>query len=441
MVEKLLADASPEKRLFISLLTRDISLADALLDIVDNSINAALEPLAEQLRTASDYQKLLASNRKPKVQISLQISPSKITIIDTASGISHQNAKDHVFKFGRAAGDADKNDRLSVYGLGLKRAMFKCGNLIKIASNHKDGGFDLKLNAKEWARKSELPWQFEITTREPTRENLGTTIAISELYDDVARRLDDGLFVEQLQDRLMRTYSFFIGRVVDIEVNGKKIERENLEIGANHTSQKFVTGKVSCFVTAGIAAASGAGFRDRNAGWFVFCNGRAVLFADKSATTGWSNAGLPIFQPKHRPFLGTVFFVSTDPEALPWTTTKSSINEESVVWQEAKRHMVTVGRAVIGYLDQRYTESGGELEPTDLQGAAGARMSVLSAAVARERSFSQPRKPSPTTTKVQYDAKVQDVKRVAAYLRRPSMTGSEVGRYTFRHFLENEVGE
>jgi hypothetical protein len=44
MVDKILADARPEKRLFISLITRDISLIDACLDLTDNSINAALEP-------------------------------------------------------------------------------------------------------------------------------------------------------------------------------------------------------------------------------------------------------------------------------------------------------------------------------------------------------------------------------------------------------------
>ena len=48
MTNSLTADASPEKRLFISLLTRDISLVAAFLDLIDNSINAALAPLADK---------------------------------------------------------------------------------------------------------------------------------------------------------------------------------------------------------------------------------------------------------------------------------------------------------------------------------------------------------------------------------------------------------
>lgn len=442
MVQKVLADASPEKRLFISLITRDISLAEALLDLIDNSINAALEPLADQLKTADDYQRLLENNRiKPKVQIDLTVGSTKIAINDDAPGISIDTAEHHVFKFGRDTADADESDRLSVYGIGLKRAIFKCGNKIKITSDHKKGGFELKLNVQEWAKIKVEPWKFEITSRPPEKEKCGTQIVITDLHDDVLRRIDDGLFLPQLRDRIARTYSFFIGRVVNIALNGALIEKEVFEIGSNYTSEKFKSGKVSCNITAGIAASTGDVFRDKNSGWFVFCNGRAVLFADKSSMTGWANAGLPIFQPKHRPFLGTVFFVSSDTEALPWTTTKASVNEESAIWQEAKRHMVKTGRVVIGFLDKRYTDEGTEVAPTELHAASGKPVSVFSAAVATARVFSPPKAPVASTTKIQYQAKDADIRKIASYLRKPGMGGSAVGRYTFNHFLKNEVGE
>lgn len=441
MVEKIHANASPEKRLFISLITRDISLIDAFLDIIDNSINAALTPLAQDLLTADDYQRLLANARiKPKVQIDVTVSAAKIMVRDTAPGISSAVAADHVFKFGKAKADAEGTDRLSVYGIGLKRAMFKCGNKISMISDHRNGGFELKLNVHEWAKLKNEPWTFDIEPRASTRTDCGTQITITELNDDVVRRLSDGLFLNQLRERISRTYSFFIGRVVDINVNNVSIDKEPFEIGANYASEKFKSGKVSCNITAGIAATSGENFRDKNAGWFVFCNGRAVLFADKSNVTGWGGAGLPIFQPKHRPFLGTVFFVSSDPEALPWTTTKSSLNEENASWQEAKRHMVTVGRVITGFLDRRYTDEGTEFAPSELQDASGGRVEMLTAAIAATRDFKAPTKPSPATLKIQYNAKVGDVKKIASYLRKPAMGGSAIGRYTFQYFLKNEVG-
>ncbi len=443
MTETIQADARPEKRLFISLITRDISLVDALLDLTDNSINAALEPLAAQLTTADDYQRLLAKKTlQPKVKIDLTVDTSRIIVRDNASGISAATAQTYVFRFGSDDNrETHKSDRLSVYGIGLKRAMFKCGNRIDIISDHHEGGFDLRLNVHQWEALEQERWAFDITPRSPATKDLGTRIVISELRDDVIRRVGDGLFLTQLRDRISRTYSFFIGRVVTITLNGEEVAREPFDIGENYASEKFQREAVSCNITAGIANTPGEVFRDRNAGWFVFCNGRTVLFADKTPLTGWAGGGLPIFQPKHRPFLGTAFFVSPYPEALPWTTTKTSINEDSAVWHEAKGHMVKVGRVITGLLDGRYTDEGTNVAPADLQSVSGRGISVLTAAVSAAREFRPPKAQPPATMKIQYDAKRSDVRKIEAYLRKPGMGGSEVGRYTFSHFLENQVGE
>lgn len=443
MAEKMLADARPEKRLFISLITRDISLADAFLDLIDNSINAALEPLASRLTSADDYQRLLADTKlRPLVKISLTIGTSRVVVQDNASGISAETAAKHVFRFGpEEKQETGTSDRLSVYGIGLKRAIFKCGNRIDIISEHRDGGFDLRLNARQWEALEQERWSFEITPKPPEKINHGTRIIISELHDDVVGRLRDGVFLAHLRERIARTYSYFIGRVVTIILNDQVIEKEVFDIGANFASEKFVRGTVSCNITAGIANTPGEIFRDRNAGWFVFCNGRTVLFADKTTLTGWAGGGLPIFQPKHRPFLGTVFFVSPDPEALPWTTTKGSINEESSVWQEAKGHMVKVGRVITGFLDGRYTDEGTSVASADLQSVSGRSMSVLTAAVSAPKEFRPPKATPPSTMKIQYDARRADVRKIETFLRRPGMGGSEVGRYTFTHFLKNQIGE
>jgi len=443
MTEKLKADASPEKRLFISLITRDIPLVAAFLDLIDNSINAAVEPASHRLLTAEDYLKLFQDEAvKPTVDIFLSVSPEQVEIRDTALGISAKTAAEHVFKFGRASNEAHAEDRLSVYGIGLKRAMFKLGNRIAIHSDHINGGFDLKLNVAEWAKETKQPWTFDITPCQPAKDNAtGTKIIVKELYDDSKRRLSDGIFLGQLKEAIGKTYAFYLSKFVNIYVNNEKIVGVNIEIGSNHASDEFTVGDVSCAITVGIGTPQGGSFRDRSSGWFVFCNGRTVISADKSPLTGWGGAGLPIFQPKHRPFLGTVFFVSTDAEKLPWTTTKAGINEDSAIWQEAKRHMTAVGRVVVNFLDGRYTDEGTEVASADLQDAAGPRVSVMSAAVAQKRLFDPPKRPPPQNMKIQYEVKVADVKRIEEYLGRPGMGGAEVGRHTFNYFLRNEVGE
>lgn len=444
MAEMIPADASPEKRLFIGLLTRDIPMAAAFLDLIDNSINAAVEIFSEKLKTADDYLAVFADDTiKPTINIDLNISQNKVEISDTAKGISAETAQSHVFKFGRPKEERHPEDRLSVYGIGLKRAMFKLGNKIVMRSDHVDGGFDLDLDVAKWERDRSQPWTFQISARDPASPDAcGTSIVITQLYEDVKRRISDGVFEGQLRESIAKTYSYFLAKFVTISVNGKPVEGVNIELGNNHTSEKFPYGDVTCAITAGIGVPQAGAFRDRSSGWFVFCNGRAVVSADKSPLTGWGGAGLPIFQPKHRPFLGTVFFVSEDGEQLPWTTTKSAINEDSGLWQLAKRHMITVGRAVVSFLDGRYTDEGTEIASKELQEASGTeRISVLAAAVAKPQTFRPPPKPAPTTTSIQYQARVEHVKKIATYLKRPAMSGSDVGRYTFQYFLRNEVGE
>jgi len=444
MNKTIAADASPEKRLFISLLTRDITLVAALLDLIDNSINASLEPYSSQLRSADDYLSVFGSEDiKPQVKIWLNIGPDKVEIKDSAGGITAKTAAESVVKFGRGTEDGHERDRLSVYGIGLKRAIFKLGNKIVMRSEHVEGGFDLKLDVAKWASDTAQPWTFNISPRPPANpKDCGTSIIVSELYPDIERRLGDGVFEGQLSDSISRTYAYYMAKFVDIFVNTEAVAGVSIEVGDNHTSENFKFEKVTCAITAGIGVPLAGAYRDKSSGWFVFCNGRAVISADKTALTGWGGSGLPIFQPKHRPFLGTVFFVSEDPEELPWTTTKSGINEDSALWQTAKRHMTTAGRVVVSFLDGRYSDEGTEIASKDLQNVSGeTRVSVLSAAVSQARSFKAPIRPAPTTIRVQYDAQVDEVKKIAKYLRRPSMSGSDVGRHTFQHFLRNEAGE
>jgi hypothetical protein len=446
MNEIIEANASPEKRLFISLLTRDISLADAITDLIDNSTNAAIAPLAPKLNSAAHYIKLLDEDKTGVgVNIELTVSTQKITLKDNASGIPASVARDHVFAFGRPAREKnakDSGDRLSVYGIGLKRAIFKLGNKISMDSDHVDGGFSLRLDVSKWERLHKSPWTFEITKREKSaRDACGTTIEVTELSADVVRRISDGIFMAQLRDRIARTYAFYLSSLVNISVNGDRIDGVDFRFGENHASDEFQMGGVSCNIGAGIGVSMDV-FRGENSGWFVFCNGRTVIHADKTSLTGWEGGGqLPLFQPKHRPFLGIVFFFAQNPEELPWTTTKASVNQESGVWQEAKKRMIVVGREVTSVLDRRYSNDGTEMSSADLKLISGAPLRVLEATSTAHRTFSVSATETSPETKVQYWVKKEDIKKIAGYLRKPRMSAAEVGRYTFDFFIKTKIGE
>jgi len=436
------ANANPEKRFFVSLLTRDISLIDAVIDLTDNSVNAAMKAADNKFATSKDFEKLIPHRTsKPPVRIEVTISEKKISIVDNAEGIDFTSAKEDIFRFGHPEDSVTGRDRFSVYGIGMKRAVFKIGNKIKIISDHNSGGFSLDLDVQNWVNDpAPPPWHFEIAKRPGApKTRCGTEIDVTELKENVQRRISDGRFIGNLVEKLSAVYAYFIGRIISISVNGREVAATNFDVGENNSADSFKFGDVTYSITAGIAQLKGDNFKDANAGWFVFCNGRTVIYADKTKLTGWSTE-LPIFQPKHRPFMGLVFFVSKDPEELPWTTTKGSINEDSLLWQEAKRHMIVLGRTVTSFLDKVYSNNGTTVDREEMSQLSGPATDAFSAATAAKRVFSPPQKRGPREVKIQYNAKEPDIERVRKHLSKPNLSGSEVGRYTFNYFLTNEVG-
>ena len=433
------ANANPEKRLFISLITRDIGLTDAIVDLTDNSVNAAMRPLKNDFSSAEDFHRLFIKKATtPTVTIKVSFDDERVVVTDDASGIDFEDARDEVFRFGHSTDHASGRDRLSVYGIGMKRALFKIGNKVSITSDHARGGFSLDLNVANWAKDQRVPWTFPISKRTPKPMMTGTRIVIENLHDEIRRRVADGRFKEDLIEKLSKVYSFFLGRVIAITVNDTPVSATNFEIGSNYSHEKFKSNGVTCSITAGIAAATGDRFTAEAAGWFVFCNFRTVIYGDKTPLSGWG-ATLPLFQPKHRPFIGLVSFTSADPESLPWTTTKGSVNEDNIAWQEAKLRMVTLAKPVIKFLDSRYSNEGTDVEPTKVARVSGEKSNVFATAVSPRRIFTVSKEQPPKDVKVQYMAKRQELDKVRKHFSRSNMSASEIGRKTFDFFLRNEV--
>ncbi len=87
------AKAVPTKQFFVSMLTRDIKLEDAILDLIDNCLDGALR-LADG--DDVDYE---------KHRIAIQLSSSKFSIEDDCGGIPRDVAINYAFKMGRDPDD------------------------------------------------------------------------------------------------------------------------------------------------------------------------------------------------------------------------------------------------------------------------------------------------------------------------------------------------
>ena len=354
-------NASPAKRFFVDMLIRDIRLEDAILDLVDNAIDSLIRTKGIDIdgivTSMADPQGLYQASGDVAHQIVISVQPKEFRIEDNCGGIEFEDAKEIVFRFGSQV--KRENTSLSVYGIGMKRAVFKIGRLITVESKTLNSGFRVEINVDEFEQSDS--WQFPIEPSDPAtkQEDCGTTITIREVADGVLRHLKNPKFEDSLVESIGQTYSLFLNEFVNVWLNGRKVLPEIINVSrSNEVRPSLRTIDVEGVRVTMITALQGLDgdskkWIGKTAGWYLICNGRVVVFADQTELTGWRRE-LPAFQPKHRGFIGIVLFMSSDPESLPWTTTKRGINSESPVFHEIRAGMMAAARPVLRFLDRQY---------------------------------------------------------------------------------------
>ena len=440
------ADAQPTKRFFLEMITRDISLEDAILDLIDNSIDALMRTRdIEILQITSSLLKPNESVDRQEASVEVTIDEKTVSISDNCGGIDYKSAKEEVFRFGRIS--HRERSSLSVYGIGLKRAIFKIGRKITIQSKTLNCGFKVTINVDEWAKES-TPWSFPIEQLPAarSRKKAGTKIIITELNPEVKMRIRDGKISGVLSKSIGQSYALFLHKFVRICVNDHPIRSQQITVGASEevtpSSFTFEESGVQVAIITGLAERVAGKWNAERAGWYVLCNGRAVVFADKTEMTEWG-LRLPRFVSKYRGFIGIVLFFSQDPEKLPWTTTKRGLNQESAILQIARSKMATQAKPVISFLNNMYpSDDLEEIEEREIaEKVASVDVRSLVSANRRDFSVSPSRRPARSTVTVQFKAKRDDISRAKVAIGQRTMSAGKVGEHAFEYFLKNECSE
>ena len=180
---------------------------------------------------------------------------------------------------------------------------------------------------------------------------------------------------------------------------------------------------------------------DHNAhGWYVFCNGRLVLNAHKTAKTGWGNL-LPQFHSKYNHFVGYVYFRSDDVRLLPWTTTKQDILQESETYQKALVEMQIQARPVLNFLNRLYPgeqEPEGLVERDILEEAEEISIDKIEKEQAAFLYKAESTKKGDKGVNIKYKKPFEEVEKIRKHLGKSRMSSSRVGAYTFEYFLKQE---
>ena len=434
------ADAMPTKEFFVRMITRDISLEDCLLDLIDNCLDGARRQLATKNGSDSiieDYDGFRAD---------LHIGPNEFSIDDNCGGISIANAIDYAFHFGRRPDAPDEGDHaIGLYGIGMKRAMLKIGKNIAIHSSTENEAFVCTIDVEDWLSHDE--WEFDMEDADQVA-GTGTKIRITDINKGIAEEFDDSTFVNSLSRIVSRDYALFLDKGFSISINGNPLEgygyavKESDEFKSYRKS--YEDGNVRVEVIAGMAAAPPSDLEPSDRpetsyyGWFIVCNDRVVLPADKSERTVWGDERFPHWHYQYNGLMGMVLFHARDPNLLPWTTTKRDVDESSPLYRRAVNEMKKATRPSIEYTNRRKAN----LE----ESRAKERMAkTVSFFKVEENPVLKvpvpPEKPKIRMANILYTKPLSEVDKVRKSLGKGNMSYRAVGEKTFDYFVEHEVEE
>lgn len=346
--------AAPTKRFFVEMLVRDIALEDAILDLLDNCIDGVV-------RTAGSAGEAPYENFEARITM----KPGYFEIADNCGGIP-QRALERAFRMGRPeGGDKGTAATVGMYGIGMKRAIFKLGTEAKVASRSFDVNFNVGISS-QWL-KDEYTWELPIEYLAITDGDYGTTISVPALNGDISARFDEenDNFISYFKNSLSSNYTFIILKGFKVFVNGEEIKPQpfNLLVSSEGDveEEKLTKGSLRPYVFRGeldgVSVQIFAGLsrplptddeiekeedirqsRD-DAGWTIICNDRIVVYRDKTRLTGWGEASVPAFHGQFIAFSGLVILKSNDPWKLPLTTTKRGIDASSELYLSIKDFM------------------------------------------------------------------------------------------------------
>lgn len=438
-------NGAPTKGFFIHTITKDISLQDCIFDLIDNSLDGAAREIGHpqpQLMDGPIYSRF---------RIEIDLGKNRFQITDNCGGISLSDAVNYAFTFGAVEDDKPDDFSIGLYGIGMKRAVFKMGKLISIVSRF-DGraaelpaSFKVPINVQKWRKRAD--WDFDLEDADPLPE-AGVRLTVEDLHDSVGKEFGDDAFVNSLRSAIARDYSQFLARGLLLKVNGRPVRAYEFKFLTSSNIRpfrhEFKLKNVGIELVAGLAARPADSYdpdeidatEDRS-GWYVICNGRIVLAADKSELTGWGYQGAARWHPQYRGFIGIILFTAKDAALLPLTSTKRSIDFERDIYRLALVRMMEITRTWITYTNQRKSALA------DATVMERTTETVALASVSSSKSLVLPTfkaiPAGPKLTTIQYPKPQAQINALAVAFGDPSLSAREVGSRSF-DFASTELG-
>lgn len=458
-------NGAPTKRFFVDMLPRDIELDDAILDLVDNSIDGAM-------RKAKNMGAF--DNRYRGMRCELVVTPERFSINDNCGGIPESHF-DAAFRLGRPTIGLDGDlPTVGMYGIGMKRAIFKMAKSATVESRASSFCRRVEYTA-EWltpADNDDDNWNLDVETleKDPSLED-GVYILIDELKDDTKRRFSRSDLVEELRDKLGEVFGYIMEAGFTITLNGTPVKPKRVHVIHSESIKPYtyfgIVDGVEIEVTIGVfrslatqgeldRATTAAGATSGRAGVTVVCNDRVVLVENTSTITGWGVAKIPKFHPQFRAITGLIEFRSDDAFRLPVSTTKRDLDTDTNTYNEA-RNRAMEGLRRFTQLTNVWKGRESELNPelkaenlTDARVAHNIVMSESARAVRGSKGAAKqflPDLPRPSSLqdplrKITFRRPLPEIRKLGeSLLDDPNSTPSEVGEKAWEDALKRYTSQ
>jgi len=206
-------DAMPTKELFIAMLTRDVALIPAIIDLADNCTDGA-----RRVKVDSSWSGM---------EVTINAKADKFVISDNCGGMDVDTAQNTAFRFGREAGFVPDKGEVGRFGVGMKRGLFKMGKHFHIRSTTKKTQFDVTIDVDKWA--SDNVWKFKfdkppVESGNFAAEDRGTTLTVTKLHAQVAEHFKDDQFIQELREKLTSRLETSLVKGLSVTVNGISLQ-------------------------------------------------------------------------------------------------------------------------------------------------------------------------------------------------------------------------
>jgi len=455
------ARTEPTKSFFVNMLTRDIELKDAILDLLDNCIDGAVRSAAPLSHNARPYDGYWAS---------MAFSQDSFCIQDNCGGIPIEIALNSAFRLGRPQHpeQADSDGRtVGVYGIGMKRAIFKLGRSAQVVSNGTEP-FEV-LVSPEWMDSEQ--WDpFELVDINPNTDTpKGTSVMVNQLHASVKKDLMSKDWIENFKRYIANHYALIISKGFEVRIEAMGVSSDPIkaaefalavsgDLGGGGVQPYIYQGEmdgVSINIFAGllqkplnsqeIAVAEVEPGDKSLAGWTIACNDRVVVSRDRTFLTGWGTGGVPQYHGQYSVIAGIVILSASEVDKLPLTTTKRGLDGSSPVYAMVLEIMREATKKLTAFTNAYKTDEDRRelLDEAPKKNLAELRtfekLSVVTSGRFSGFKVMRPNLPQPprksTIPRISFKASKAEISSLRVFFEDDDLTNNEVGREAFDYVL------